>query len=128
MIKIIEKDESVNVVDTNNVFVGYSLAQCCCENAGYFISRSLPVDYYPQYDESNENDEEIPDDNTFVFDKTFIEYGGHDSQESCTVTFKMTDNDGNDRYLTLYNQHNGYYHHGFVFGIEGETTIESGSL
>ncbi len=59
----LEEDVRVNFVDKNNVFVGYSLSQNCCENADYFISKQ------PDGCSELEEDPNIED---YTFDLNFL--------------------------------------------------------
>ena len=57
--KIFEGKESswsdkVNFVDGNDVFVGYDLGQCCCENADWFISEKITPYTYDSDDDQKE--------------------------------------------------------------------------
>jgi hypothetical protein len=139
--KIIETDrntyfDKINFVDENNVFVGYDLATDCCERADWFMSTTedtkpigendnrIPVDYYDEY----------------VFDKEYFvevvpaQEGNDDDKYSCLdeggmVRFKLVSKvpDQPPLFLHIYNSHNGYYSHGFQFGV-GDTIIKGGSL
>lgn len=125
-----EKDiyySKVNFVDDSNVLVGYDTDQCCCEDAGYFIS--------DKEENENKNDNGISDGlDGYVFDKSYFaevvpkrnEYG------SCLdcggmVRFKLVCNGKPDLYLHLFNVHNGYYGHGFEFKM-GDLVLKKGDI
>lgn len=117
----------VNFVDANNVFVGYDTSQCCCENADWFIQDSLAdnsVDLYDTPDTPSNEDLE-----GYAFDKEFhedVDHGGLDS--GGMVVFKLVKDGSPDLFLHLFNVHNGYYGHGFEFGIKDGEIFESGCL
>lgn len=119
--KIFEKEDvRVNFVDENNVFVGYNLMQDCCECADWFISNKIENEIL------DTKDLKIKD---YIFDKTFFE-----ELENCPtldegrmIIFKLVCTGKPDLYLHLFNSHNGYYSHGFEFGI-GEDILKEGSL
>lgn len=111
--------EKVNFVDENNVFVGYDMGQVCCEHADFFFSREIPT----IIDEGKLEIEKL-DLSRFVFDTTFIQENQLvDLDEGGSVTFLLKS--GEEKlYLTLFNCHNGYYGHGFVFKIGDEIQKE----
>jgi hypothetical protein len=114
--KIFETYDKVNFVDKNNVFVGYDMGQACCENAYWLISESDKYDPEISY-EDKEVDylqytytrcESILEDYVFDTKKFYEKY--------YNPVFKLIAKGKKDLYLHLYNEHNGYYAHGFVFG------------
>jgi len=109
-------DESVNFVDSNDVFVGYDTSQNCCENAGFRITDD-PMFPYSLLDTSGDIEEGLGE---YVFDTNyFVDHGRYwDGEEGKCVTFRLT-HSWNARYLHLYNSHNGYYSHGFEATIGG---------
>lgn len=114
--------EKVNFVDKNNCFVGYDLSQSCCEKAGWFISDSKQLKPQPR----TETPTELPD---WAFDPTFIEFVRpvEDSysplDEGGMVIFRLVNN-SEEKFLHLYNCHNGYYSHGFTFTANTEVLHE----
>jgi hypothetical protein len=119
--------EKVNFVDENNVFVGYDTDQSCCEHADYFIS-----DKEENEDRDNQGILEGLED--YIFDTNYFKEvePKADNYGSCLdagrmVRFKLVANNKPDLYLHLYNSHNGYYGHGFEFGI-GTEVKQSGNL
>jgi len=113
--------EKVNFVDENNVFVGYDLAQDCCEDAGWFISDKV--------EKTTEDDHTCSVDvDKYVFDTEFFESKDvydNDDYEGMAIFRLVAGKD--EKFLHLYNCHNGYYGHGFYFKV-GEETKESGTL
>lgn len=103
--KTFQKDGKINFVDDNNVFVGFDNSQCCCENFGWMITKEKPLS---EDDQQNEKDEGA---DGFCFDTKFMESSG-DSDGGGQVTFRLAKGK-KQRFLTLWNHHNGYYSHGF---------------
>lgn len=124
--KIFNKTESwtekVNFVDENNVYLGYDLSQSCCENADWFIwdepCKSVPTS------ESDKSE----DLTGWVFDTSFFEQVNDEREfdEGGMAIFRIVKGD-REKFIHIYNSHNGYYGHGFDFKI-GEDTVQSGSL
>lgn len=118
--KIFVRDSKTNFVDENNVLVGYDSYQSCCEYADWFISDKL--------------EEKIPDPLTqpddmpgWLFDPYF-QHGvsGAEFDGGGMVVFKLK-KDGQEKFLHLFNCHNGYYGHGFEMK-SGEQQITEGCL
>lgn len=97
----------INFVDNNNVFVGYDIAQQCCENAGWFISEK---------EEVNILENSVPEVENYCFDVDYfvkvVDEKCDELDEGKMVRFRLTDGK-NELFLHLYNCHNGYYSHGF---------------
>ena len=132
--KIFEKiegfSEKVNFVDENDVFVGFDMTSNCCENFGYFIldelNETLTALEMFNYNSNIIRDEEIKD---FVFDKSFFKEINEEDELGDIidiVIFRLI-NDNKEKYLYLFNNHNGYYYHGFVFEDKG-TELKKGIL
>ena len=120
--KIFDRYGKVNFVDDNNVMLGYDTNQQCCESAGWFVAdKPKNVIEEPLY---NASDAALYG---FQFDPTFFQE--MEIPISCgeggIAIFKIV-NEHREIYLHLYNQHNGYYSHGFEF--TKPTTIKKGSL
>lgn len=120
--------EKVNFVDDNNVVVGYDMQQECCERADWFISDKVAA-VMPE----NPSQERHLD--GYVFDKEFfkeISYlasegsDGNALEDGAMVVFRLV-NGGKEKYLHLYNCHNGYYDHGFEMKI-GDSVVREGML
>lgn len=123
-------EAKINFVDENNVFVGYDYSDRCCENFGWFLSLKIN-------DSCSSIDDQIATDDSlvntllegWVFDPTFFEEkktGDFAYSEEGLAIFRMTKG-VHVMYLHLYNVHNGYYSHGFVFSKDGEI-IHTGCL
>lgn len=114
----------INFADENNVLVGFDFGSSCCENFGWYVDNQVNF---------KDRKNSIICDNTlssvidkelegWVFDKEFLEE--HDSGEDYyavhrVAVFRMIKGD-QERFLHLYNDHNGYYGHGFQFAVDGQ--------
>ena len=125
MIKYFETHSKWNWVDDNNLFVGFSSGQCCCEDFGSFVTDSLEnLDEY----KCNLTDEDLKEysfDPTFFEDvdveRDYIDCGG-------AIAFKAVHETKKPLYLILYNYHNGYYAHGFEFTDKDGKILQDGCL
>ena len=106
--KVFMRDSKINFVDENNVFLGYDMEQDCCEKADWFISdkqERVPM----------ERDCDDPDLDGYNFDiNFFIEVTASELDAGSMVIFRIT-NGANEKFIHIYNSHNGYYSHGFYF-------------
>ena len=116
----------LNIVDDNNVFVGFDYSSCCCEDFGYKITKAEPTSWETL--EAMEPIEEL-DFPGFNFDTTYkTEFCEDDGRsEGNSVTFKAVNDAGEALFVSLMNSHNGYYSHGFDMKI-GEKIVFEGSL
>ena len=104
----------LNVVDENNVVVGFDYESQCYEDFGYYFTKDKPVDI----SESNAIDENSFSHDGYVFDKKYyeeinLENLSEDYDEGGAIVFKLTKGGEPDVYLVLFNHQNGYYSHGF---------------
>ena len=115
--KIFLNGSKVNFVDDNNVLLGFDYSQCCCEQFGWFIQDTISE----EADHTAES-EVIPAESYegWNFDPKW--YGGGNDM----AVFKIV-KDGKEKYLHIYNHHNGYYGHGFEFK-EGNEILQQGCL
>lgn len=110
-------DQKVNFVDENNVFLGYDLDQNCCEDADWFIADTRQTTV-----QARSTDD--PDLEGFVFDPSFfMEVSGlpsptYSDKETSMVIFRIVKGD-QEKFIHLFNTHNGYYLHGFTFDDKG---------
>lgn len=113
----IRPDGKVNFVDDNNVLVGFDEDGQCCENFGWFFSRTVP-------DTPDDEPKEAIDTEGFNFDTSFFQDSdGGGCESGGMVTFRLV-KDAEQLFLTLYNFHNGYYSHGFTLSVGGERIRE----
>ena len=108
-----------NFVDENNVFVGYDMGQSWCEYADWFIVDE-PKDTIHKRDKNENLDLE-----GWIFDVDYFKEVDNGSEFDCggMVIFKIT-KDSDEKFLHLFNCHNGYYSHGFSFGVNDVTKKE----
>lgn len=133
--KIFNKSEGwsskVNFVDDNNVCLGYDTNQYCCEHADWFIA-DQPMDKIVRRggDEPNE----LPG---YNFDREYFKrvdyieggterYKSNELDDGGMVIFRIV-NGTEEKFIHLFNCHNGYYGHGFDFKV-GDEVIQSGGL
>jgi hypothetical protein len=118
--KIFERDEKINFVDENNVLLGYDMGQCCCENADWFIADE------PQEKRPEEfSKPEVLD--GWLFDKSFFKsVTAYEFDSGGMAIFRITKGD-EQKFIHIFNSHNGYYGHGFEFK-EGNEIIKSETL
>ena len=123
--KFFVRDGKYNWVDDNNVLLGFDASRCCCEDFGrcYHTDQKRPQGSQIELDDYQLDE--------YEFDPNFYEYGNHEEDDekgsSFTVRMRKISNPNSVLYLTIYNDHNGYYSHGFTFD-RGEITIHHGGL
>jgi hypothetical protein len=113
--------------------LGYDLDQCCCENADWYISDNAQ----PTAKEIDRVPQELPDVETWRFDPTFhkitdkvlldAENTYNPLDAGSVATFRLVSLTDQEKFLHLFNCHNGYYGHGFTFSV-GDQGIEEGVL
>jgi len=126
--KIFETGQKINFVDDNNVFVGYDLGQDCCEYADWFISYKEAVE--PEF-----NGLKTLEFDGWCFDTTYFKKlaDAPGLDEGGIAIFRLVFED-KELFLHLFNCHNGYYAHGFMFGVHSfepesaDTFIKTGLL
>lgn len=122
----------VNFIDENNVCVGYSLTQACCETADWcicdepFTAESLTREGLEAEEQGRDPTED--DWSGWTFDISFFEEFTAEEvlQAGIMAVFRIVKGE-EEKYLHLYNSHNGYYSHGFEMS-EGGTVLREGSL
>jgi hypothetical protein len=121
--KVFDKNEKVNFIDENNVFVGYDTSQDCCEHADWFFALQ------PQASDIPNDVDEHADVSKYYFDGSYVnnDIVDHSLDEGGIVAFRMVAKGMPDIFLHLFNSHNGYYGHGFEFKL-GDETIDAGLL
>ena len=123
---VAEWADKYNFVDENNVVVGYSSSQGCCENAAYFFADIEPT-------EADSRDEADPAPSLlepYRFDPDYFKElpdTARNLDSGGCVAFRLLAPDKPPLYLVLFNSHNGYYSHGFTVKVNGQQTRE-GSL
>lgn len=122
----------INFVDENNVLVGFDFGSDCCEEFGWFVCDIVNPDAGKDSSRIyctavSSNIDEVLD--GWVFDEQFFEeirFGKNSYDEYNLAVFRMIKED-QERFLHLYNNHNGYYSHGFEVAVKGEL-IKQGYL
>jgi len=109
-------DGRVNFVDENNVVLGFETGQQCCEDWGWFIA-DKPITDHSFYRAGNyDGPNNLPG---FVFDTKSIPETVEDDELNYVI-FRIA-NGKEEKFIHLYNIHNGYYAHGFEFSSDGKS-------
>jgi hypothetical protein len=116
----------INFVDHNNCFVGFRYEQNCCEEFGYKISKKCPKTF-EEIDSLKDFDEKLMSEYSFDTSFELSLCGGDDYHEKNAATFRAVDKNSNEIFITIWNNHNGYYSHGWKFSKDGKE-IRSGDL
>ena len=116
----------LNIVDDNNVFVGFDYSSYCCESFGYKITKAEPASWEKLEEMDPIEELDFPG---FNFDTTYKAEFCEDGRwsEGNSVTFKAVNDAGEALFISLMNSHNGYYSHGFDMKV-GEKVVFEGSL
>jgi hypothetical protein len=124
----------VNFVDENNVALGYDMHKDCCEYAGWFVVDIITTQI-PEDDETKAglHTAKIWDLDGWIFDKDFFkEFQVLDDEKNKSfdggtiAVFRIVNGDA-QKFIHLFNCHNGYYSHGFTFAA-GEKIIKEKEL
>lgn len=143
--KIFTKDNThwenkVNFVDENNVYFGYDMNGQCCEQYGWFVADKISIPntweefdgkYREPYQDVNAINKELVD---FVFDTSYFnEFHSQELNQKLgndltMVILRIVNQDhSKEKFIHVYNCHNGYYSHGFEFK-DNENSIQEGSI
>jgi hypothetical protein len=127
--KIFDRDNKINFVDDNNVLLGYDMDQCCCEFADWFVT-DKKVERELTGNElrdrvTGQQPSELPG---FIFDTEYFAeiHASGCLDEGGMVVFRVV-NGTEEKFIHLFNCHNGYYSHGFTISVAGRS-IRDGSL
>ena len=123
-------NESINFIDRHDMFLGFDLSQCCCEETGWFVHDSeTPSDDFPASSPVEELEgyyfNPFPIEDSPVIEAP-LDYSS-DDVESQHVCFEIYHDTKEVKYLHIYNYHNGYYGHEFILK-RGETIIAEQQL
>jgi hypothetical protein len=120
--KYFEKDGRYNFIDDNNVLVGFDSSQGCCESFGFYFATA-------ETNKSNEDYQPTEFEDYYFDVNYFKELSLNSGDGGGVVIFKLlpTKKKKNPMYLHIFNDHNGYYSHGFEMKINGKDIYE-GSL
>lgn len=122
--------QKLNIVDENNVFVGFDYSNSCCESFGYIVSDTFEgihnADHNFETSDYEAHNKELAD---YVFDPSFHEVvpSADEWDEGALGVFKAVCEGKPDKFICLFNYHNGYYGHGFEMN-QGETILFQGTL
>lgn len=131
-------DAKINFIDKNNVFVGFDYTHKCCEEFGYIISDHIPNNKEELYQYLSSRNDNINYDE-YIFDQSFnysvpdfdnqdIDDDDYNAQHMSIIVFKLiSELTKKELYLTLFNDHNGAYSHGFECK-HNEHLLYTGSL
>lgn len=111
-------DSKVNFVDENNVFLGYDMSEDDRQEADWFIADK------PRLDASfPEDSQKLLDLSGWVFDPSYFQAVSNDSvfDGGGMVIFRIVKGI-REKFIHLYNIHNGYYGNGFDFIINSNVT------
>lgn len=103
-----------NWVDENNIVVGFDADSSCCEFFGYAYLKEKPIapindlqslSKLPDFDLSD-----------YRIDPNFHESPDGDLEQGKAALFRLVKlgNPQGDRFLLIFNSHNGYYSHGLT--------------
>lgn len=119
--------DKVNFVDENNVVLGYDLEQTCCEWSGWFIAdqpyETLTLEQLSQLASPQKASvESMPG---WVFDTDYARrVTGLDCLESGNLLIVRLVRGADEKFLHVFNAHNGAYGHGFTFQVGPALTAE----
>jgi hypothetical protein len=113
----------VNFVDENNVFVGYEMNEICCEDFGWFIDnkKTYLIPEKKEWDIRKDVD-------GYIFDTSFFEREEDIKRTGSTIIIFRLINGNEEKFLHLFNVQNGYYDHGFEFGVAGEKPLKKDAI
>ena len=121
--------EKINFVDENNVLVGYDYSGQCCENFGWCIGEKVSMNLEDALFNDTKEDSCIDEQlKGWTFDTKFFEeiLEEESFNDIHFVVFRLVKGD-QERFLHLYNIHNGYYSHGFEFQ-QDDTILKQGAI
>ena len=112
-------DTKVNFVDENNVYFGYDMAGQCCEHFGWFLADETVIPKtWDEYEEMSKLKTDINTDlSDFVFDTSYFnKFYCENVYDLGMVILRIVNQDhSKEKFIHVYNCHNGYYSHGFEF-------------
>lgn len=119
--------ESINFIEDENTFVGFSNSQECCECFGWSMHEEGAKDNDPEVNATPTTlAERIEEQGLqcsypgYCFDKKYVKEINLGHDEGGKVMFRLLKDGAPNLILTLYNYHNGYYSHGFTFTVKGK--------
>ena len=114
----------VNFVDENEVYLGFDTDDDCCAHGGWFMLDDAEA--WPSKDTGDwpKEPEPYPDLPGWTFDTGYFKERGIPGEyaEGGAVQFRIV-NGGDQKFITLFNCHNGYYGKGFKFTVPKSPTL-----
>jgi len=102
----------INYVDKNNVILGFANSQDCCEDFGHGVYAKIPTSTQdPELDNVDLEPYSFAANAKPIDCLESGECGGG-------LAFKITAKNKKSLYVVIWNHHNGYYSHGFVWKNE----------
>ena len=114
MLKVFEWGSKVNFVDDDNFYVGYDTLTDCCEYADWFISLHRDHTEIPE-DIKDLQPEELPDYSFSHAEPDEVDFTDLDAGLALRFCLVSDLDLLPPMYLYLFNNHNGYYGHGWTF-------------
>lgn len=108
----------VNFIDGNNVILGYDLTQDCCEDSNWFISDNVESEMPEELNESNQSGAGF---GGYYFDTEFYKEFEEGFDGGKMAVFRIVKRQRwpvaceFEKFVHIFNYHNGYYSHGFTF-------------
>ena len=109
--KVFHYSGSINLIDENDVFLGYVLSQSCCEKADYNLFWDSNCRKAIDYEDLEELNEIL---SGYLFDTRFMrKYYDSNKTDTNYALFRLKKDGEKNIYVSLSNRHNGHYSHGF---------------
>lgn len=109
--KVFHYSGSINFIDENDVFLGYLLEQSCNERSDFNLFWDRKCKNKIEYKDLSELDSIL---DGYFFDTHFmLKYYDSKNTDRAYALFRLKKDGEKNVYISLSNQHNGYYSHGF---------------
>lgn len=120
---------SINFIESENTFVGFSDDQQCCEDFGWRINKEgdpVHIQFAGKPNNLGDSDPGLQCSYPgYRFDKNFRQEVERPNGEGGEMKFRLIKDGAPNLILTIYNYHNGYYSHGFTFTVDGKVVADS---
>ncbi len=120
--RIFHGNHRINFVDDQNVFVGFDFSSGCCEEFGYKITNVPPVNSNHLESLDCIAGDFIVEFPGYNFDTKYIVQDSFGDDSGSYATFKCVNESGEVLFISIWNDHNGYYGHGFDMVIDQNGT------
>lgn len=113
--------DKVNFVDENEVHLGYDTHDDCCARGGWFLSDNKAAWLDSKTDKEEAFVMKSMDLIGWTFDPSYFVKRSlpGDYSDGDAVQFRIV-NGTFEKFITLYNHHNGYYSKGFEFTVAND--------